>query len=101
MYIFCFIDLTNNVEDAEDTIVMLLARMETLEAANSLLQETVDVLSNAVTALQNSDNTTNDRLQEVEIDLQGKCNKQLLSLERGLSCRFSLLNDITSHPMSK
>ena len=77
MCVFCFIDLNNKVEDTEDTIVILLARVEALEAANSLLQETDDVLSDTVTALQNTDNTTNERLQEVETDLQGKCNKQL------------------------
>ena len=75
MCVFRFIDLNNNVEDTEDTIVILLARME---AANSLLQETVDELSNTVTALQNTDSTTNDRLQEVEIDLRGKCTARLL-----------------------
>ena len=66
------------MDDAGDTIVVLLARMEALEAENSLLHETVDilqqtveVLNNTVMALQNTDNTTNDRLQEIEIDLQG------------------------------
>ena len=82
---YAFLDLTNNVEDTEDTIVVLLARMESLESANNLLQETVDllhgtvealqetvdVLNNTVIALQSTDNTTNDRLHEIEIDLQG------------------------------
>ena len=64
------------MDDTGDTMVVLLARMEALESENSLLhesmealQETVDVLNTTVLSLQN---TTNDRLQEIEIDLQGK-----------------------------
>ena len=57
------------MDDTGDTMVVLLARMEALEAENSLLhetvdilQQTVDVLGNTVIVLQNTDNTTNDHL---------------------------------------
>ena len=79
--------MTSSVDDTEDTIVVLLARMEESEDENNILQETVDVLletmgvlqgtvdelNDTIIALQITDNATNDRLQEVETDLQGDC----------------------------
>ena len=71
------VDLTGSVDDTEDTVATLLLRMETLETANNVLQEEVDTLKIAAaeqeqinTDLQASDNSTNDRLQVVEVDLQ-------------------------------
>ena len=69
--------LTGSIDDTEDTIATLLLRMETLETANNVLQEEVDTLKSAAAEqdqtnadLQATDNSTNDRLQVVEVDLQ-------------------------------
>ena len=55
----------------------LLERIESLETENSLLREEVDVLQTTATQqeqiiadLQLADNSTDDRLEEVETDLQ-------------------------------
>ena len=59
------------------SIATLLLRVDTLETENSILQEKVDNLEGAAaqqdqinTYLQANDNSTNDRLQVVETDLQ-------------------------------
>ena len=70
-------DLDSSVDEAEDTLGTVLLRLAALEAANNILQEEVDTLKNAAaqqdqinTELQASDNSTNDRLQVVEVDLE-------------------------------
>ena len=63
--------------DLTTTMFTLLERMESLETENSLLREEVDVLRTTATEqeqiiadLQLADNSTDDRLQAVETDLQ-------------------------------
>ena len=70
-------DLDSSVDQAEDTLGTVLLRIAALETANNILQEKVDTLESAApqqdqinTDLQANDNSTNDRLQVVETDLQ-------------------------------
>ena len=64
--------------DLTVTMFNLIERVESLEAKNSVLREEIDVLQNTVAQqeqiiadLQLVDNSTSDRLEVVETDLQG------------------------------
>ena len=77
----------SNVDDTEDTLETVLLRIAALDYANNIQQEELDTLRSTVTRqeqiiadLQVSDNSTNDRVQVVEDELeamdiavQGKC----------------------------
>ena len=58
----------NNIEDVEDTTVMLEERIGSLEEENSLLLLRLSALENKVEA---SDNAKNIRVTDLESDMQG------------------------------
>ena len=69
--------MRSKVDDSEDALETVLLRVAALEYANNIQQEELDTLRSTVTQqeqitldLQVSDNSTNDRVQVVEEELQ-------------------------------
>ena len=72
-------DLTIIVNDTGDTMALLLDRVSTLEVTINFQQEQIDTMQNTIddqaatiVLLQSTDNITNERLDTVEADVEGK-----------------------------
>ena len=71
------VDLTSNVHDTDDTLETVLRRIAAVEYTNRFQQEKLDTLRSTVTEQEQiivdlpvNDNSTNDRVQVVEEELQ-------------------------------
>ena len=66
-----FLDMSSSVEDTEDTVALLLDRVLALEMQISSMQTTIDGQAATIVLLQNTDNSTLQRLDTVENNDQG------------------------------
>ena len=63
-----FLGMSSSVEDTEDTAALLLDRVLALEMQISSMQTTIDEQAATIVLLQNTDNSTLQRLDTVEND---------------------------------